>query len=464
MSFPPPPPPQLTSSGNSGQGHGIALLHGWLPITVEVVAIVALVAAVGWRTGRWRLVSVPAAAVVGLVVALWARWLTYDQGWAGTNDHAPVRLWWLVGTLAAGVVVLVLGWRSARWWRRLVSVVAIVLVGASAALTVNQWVGYYPTVQAAWADATAGALPQQGSLNSLAALRNTTVTGGRIVPITTPGNVSGMRHRTEYVYLPPAWFHGSTPRRLPVVMMIGGEFASPSNWIRVGGILPSLDAYAEAHGGWSPILVFPDTGGTFTNDTECVNGPRDDSATHLTAEVAPYVEKTFGAATDPANWGVAGFSMGGTCAIDLAVMHPELFGAFVDIAGDIGPNAGDKQQTITRLYGGNAAQWKAFDPRSTMAAHGPYRDTSGLFYTFTSSGTAHIWSGTAVPTAAHDKTRGLAAQSRAAAALYTEAHRVGIDCAMYSSLGAHTWNSAAIAFQNAMPWLFGRVGNQPVST
>ena len=41
--------------------------------------------------------------------------------------------------------------------------------------------------------------------------------------------------------------------------------------------------------------------------------------------------------------------MGGTCAMMLTVMHPELFSAFVDIAGELSTrNAGDKQQTIDR--------------------------------------------------------------------------------------------------------------------
>ena len=55
---------------------------------------------------------------------------------------------------------------------------------------------------------------------------------------------------------------------------------------------------------------------------------------------------TFGVSADPANWGVVGWSMGGTCAVDLTVMHPDLFSAFEDIAGDIGPNSGNKDQTI----------------------------------------------------------------------------------------------------------------------
>lgn len=60
------------------------------------------------------------------------------------------------------------------------------------------------------------------------------------------------------------------------------------------------------------------------------------------------------------------------CSIDLTVMHPDLFTTFEDIAGDRGPGSGTKQQIIDQLYGGNAAQWDAFDPRTVMAKRGPY--------------------------------------------------------------------------------------------
>ena len=71
--------------------------------------------------------------------------------------------------------------------------------------------------------------------------------------------------------------------------------------------------------------------------------------------------------------------MGGTCAVDLAVMHPDMFGTFEDIAGDIGPNSGNKEQTIARLFGGNADAWAAFDPTTVITRHGPYAGVAGWF-------------------------------------------------------------------------------------
>ena len=48
-------------------------MHGWVPITVQVVTGVALLLAVGWRTRRWRLRWLPVAALAGGAVAYGTR-------------------------------------------------------------------------------------------------------------------------------------------------------------------------------------------------------------------------------------------------------------------------------------------------------------------------------------------------------------------------------------------------------
>ena len=127
------------------------------------------------------------------------------------------------------------------------------------------------------------------------------------------------------------------------------------------------------------MLVFVDPTGSFDNDTECVNGSRGNAADHLTKDVVPFMVSNFGVSADRANWGVAGWSMGGTCAVGLTVMHPDMFSAFVDIAGDLRPNIGGKDQTVAQLFGGNAAAWAEFDPITVMTRHGRYTGVSGWF-------------------------------------------------------------------------------------
>ena len=212
------------------------------------------------------------------------------------------------------------------------------------------------------------------------------------------------------------------------------------------------------------MFVFVDSSGSFNNDTECVNGPRGNAADHLTKDVRPYVISRFGASSDPADWGVVGWSMGGTCAIDLTVMHPDMFSTFDDIGGDRGPNSGTKQQTINRLYGGDAAAWAAFDPRTVMAKHGPYVGVAGYF------------DDSQEP--ADDKTKNLPdrPQQRDAPVgfgghddddefrekgalpdLCAAAVAVDIGCSLRVYPGYHTWQFAARAFSNALPWLAQRV-------
>lgn len=461
---PPPPPPNFAGGGSGSSGaHGISLLHGWFPPTVQLVALVAVLVAIGWRTRRWRRLWLPISIAAGVAGGFAAHAVVYDEGWATGPDKAPMLLWACAGGCVTALCVAVLGWRGAAWWRRGVSVLAIASTLLASGVVLNRWVGYFPTVQVAWAAVNSAPLPQVTALGDLPSLRGKPVPQGRIVPISTPGTASGMAHRTEYAYLPPAWFPGATPPKLPVVMMIGGEFATPDDWIRIGHILPALNKYTAAHDGWAPILVFVDTGGSFTNDTECVDGPRDNAASHLTRDVPPYIEKTFGTATSAADWAVAGWSMGGTCAIDLAVMHPTLFGTFVDIAGDIGPNTGDKQQTIARLYGGNAQQWAAYDPRTVMAAHGPYTAMTGLFYAFTPTGPFGKWSGGRLPGTPADEQTFLSGKSSnaikldSASALYAAATKAGIAATLYSSRGNHTWQAASGAFDSALPWLAGHL-------
>jgi hypothetical protein len=109
--------PRLPDPNFNRWGHGVSLLGGWFPLTVEIVTVVVLIAAIGWRTRRWRLVWVPVSAAVGLVSALAApspspcwdsgprsggdvacrcwqfrsRW--FARSWCSTNGWATTRPW-----------------------------------------------------------------------------------------------------------------------------------------------------------------------------------------------------------------------------------------------------------------------------------------------------------------------------------------------------------------------------------
>ena len=134
-------------------------MHGWLPLVVQLIAVTLLALAMGWRNRRWRLVWLPVAVVGGLILTAVAYWYVTTEGLAG--DPAPRRLWAWTTVTGAALVVLIAGWRSAGWWRRSASMLAVPLCLVCAALALNLWVGYFPTVQTAWSQLTAGPLPDQ---------------------------------------------------------------------------------------------------------------------------------------------------------------------------------------------------------------------------------------------------------------------------------------------------------------
>jgi S-formylglutathione hydrolase FrmB len=249
--------------------------------------------------------------------------------------------------------------------------------------------------------------------------------------------------------------------------MIGGEFNTPGDWARAGNAVTAIDDLAAAHDGNAPVFVFVDSGGAFNNDTECVNGTRGKAADHLTKDVVPYMVSSFGVSADPSHWGIVGWSMGGTCAVDLTVMHPDLFSAFVDIAGNMGPDAGTKAQTIARLFGGSADAWDAFDPATVITRHGRYDDVSGWFDISSDSAPKRYRSIAvagpgAIGLGAQDAIGNPNDQTAAAERLCRLGRANGIDCAIVAQPGKHDWPFASRAFAAALPWLAGQLDTPEV--
>ncbi|OBG27205.1 hypothetical protein A5764_00510 [Mycobacterium sp. 852002-51057_SCH5723018] len=442
-------------------------MHGWVPVTAQALAGAVLALAVGWRSRRWRTICLPAAAALGAASAYLTHWYIVDRGLS--DEPAPSALWLWVALTGMATAVLVLGWRGARPWRRGATVVSLPLCLVCAALALNLWVGYFPTVQAAWNQLTSGPLPDQTDQANLTAMaaKRARPPHGSVVPVVIPSDASHFKHRGELVYLPPEWFTSSPPPALPTVMMIGGQFNTPADWTRAGNAVKTIDDFAATHDGKAPVLVFVDSGGAFNNDTECVNGVRGNAADHLTKDVVPYMVSHFGVSPARSNWGAEGWSMGGTCAVDLTVMHPEMFSAFVDVAGDFFPNAGTKAQTIARLFGGNADAWAAFDPTTVINRHGPYRDVAGWFAISSDGPPAPrrnlaITDAGAMRLVSRDAAANPGNQTAAAYSLCGLGRANGIDCAVVPQPGKHDWPFADRAFAAALPWLAGRLGTPGV--
>jgi S-formylglutathione hydrolase FrmB len=437
----------------------ISLLNGWAPLALQVITAVVLVLAIGWRTPRWRTRWLPASVVVGLIAVGATYWYIASANLSGGRP-APVDFWIWVGLAGLAIAVAALGWRRNRWWRRGASLLAVPMCALCVALAVNLWTGYLPTVQSAWDQATGRPLPGQTDASGVAAMQRQGAkpVEGTVVSVSIPATESGFAHRDELIYLPPGWYATNPPPRLPVVMMIGGVFGTPADWLRAGEAKETLDEFAAQHGGNAPVVVFVDAGGTFRNDTECVNGVRGNAADHLTKDVVPYVSSHFATSTDPANWGVVGWSMGGTCAVTVTMKYPELFSSFVAIDNEQFPNAGTKEQTIARLFGGDVEAFESFQPATVITNHGPYTGIAGWFAISEDVPTVYR------PAAPEPGTSGPRTQApdplnhaKSANYLCELASDYGAECSVVPERTEHDWPAAAKVFADSLPWLAGRL-------
>ena len=147
-------------------------------------------------------------------------------------------------------------------------------------------------------------------------------------------------------------------------------------------------------------------------------------------------------------------------------MHPELFSSFVDIAGDLGPMAGTKEQTVARLFGGDAAAWAAFDPTTVITNHGPYTGVSGWFAISSDPPKKHrnnsSGGGDAVGLGGRDAGGNPRDQTEAANSLCALGRANGITCAVVATPGEHDWPFATDTLTSSLPWLAGQLGTPGV--
>ncbi|MEA3078011.1 MAG: hypothetical protein QOF60_2919 [Actinomycetota bacterium] len=243
----------------------------------------------------------------------------------------------LASTAAVAVAAAVLTLAIAiAWWRRhrrgrwVSWIVVGVLTIAVGAIGVNDYFAYFPTM----ADVAGRHAKDQASPAKVAAVAAlpTPPARGLVEQVAIAGTASGFVARPAEIYLPPAWF--TTPRpALPVIELLHGSPGTPEDWTRGAQVDVVSDQWALDHGGFAPIIVMPDVNGSFTGNTQCLNGRRGNAETYLVDDVHRFVVDTYGARTDRNGWTVGGLSEGGYCALNLTATHPDVFATFLDFGG-----------------------------------------------------------------------------------------------------------------------------------
>ena len=177
---------------------------------------------------------------------------------------------------------------------------------------------------------------------------------GIVVPMKIPGTSSGIGDFSALVYLPadyglPQYAH----REFPVVELIAGSPGTPQTWTASLDVAHVLDREIAAGRSIPFIAVMPSQDVAGRRDTQCANvagGPKVE--TYLTDDVRATIAHAFRASSQSKAWAIMGYSSGGFCATNLAMRHPNLFGAAASIAGLVRP-AHDHQ--TGELFGHNAA-------------------------------------------------------------------------------------------------------------
>jgi S-formylglutathione hydrolase FrmB len=270
--------------------------------------------------------------------------------------------------------------------RKLLSIGCGLVVLLATGSQINNYFAEYPTLGAL--AGTAGEVsPLTGTVRQPSQAVNTPVvarwTGpaagtSQVVTAPIPGTVSGFTARDAYIYLPPAYTSPSPPL-LPVLVLVSGQPGGPQDWITAGNLQGLLDQFAAENAGLAPVTVVVDPNGPNDSITMCMDSQIARADTYLAQDVPNWIQAELGVDANHAHWAFGGFSYGGTCAIQMATRHPDLYPSFIDISGEREPAvSSDRTQTIQTAFGGNTAAFDALTPL-TLLSQNRYPDVWGYF-------------------------------------------------------------------------------------
>ena len=219
---------------------------------------------------------------------------------------------------------------------------------------VNKYYDYYQTWGAAASDLGSQGSSQVAtatSVNHASAAQISAILGSRVniraaaargqtIRLTVRGKSSHLS-RTVFVYLPPQYFRSAfSGYRFPVIELLPGFPGSPADWINVVGITAAYSTLLADGAAVKPtVLVMPDTNGGRRISLQCLNvrhGPQD--ATFLARDLPAYLPSILRVQPQGPGWGIAGYSEGGYCTANLALVYRLRYGAAGVMSGYFVPS------------------------------------------------------------------------------------------------------------------------------
>ncbi|BEL08458.1 alpha/beta hydrolase-fold protein [Actinoplanes sichuanensis] len=251
----------------------------------------------------------------------------------------------------------------------LVSLAAVVNKQANFYVTVGELLGQGGDTYAQTLPADSPRLSVDGGQDELAgwiAAHPAAPGRGTVIPATLAGRSTGYALPAQ-IYLPAGY--RASAGDLPVVMFLAGYPGTVFSWLDSVGVGAALDE-AIGSGRLPPVIaVMAEQDPVRGRDSECVDsalGVKSD--TYLTSDLPEIIHKHFRAAQGRQNWAVAGYSTGGFCAVNLALRHPDRFGAAASLAGYFRPLI---DRSTGDLYQGDLDLRRANDPRLMIGQSRP---------------------------------------------------------------------------------------------
>jgi S-formylglutathione hydrolase FrmB len=415
---------------------GAVLLTAWLIVRLCRVP----------RSARWKAMVMLAAAMVAGGVT-WLGQYAAREIFVLFPDRltASVYVWIWCGVCVVGLSIGVMIAERGRWIR-VVSVIACATVVLACGNQVNTVFGAYPTIRYALG------MPHPDDIALPAAPGRTLTpkTGrpleaqwvrparldmrGKLTTAVIPGLRSAFGARPAKIYLPPAYF-APVPPQLPVLILLTGQPGTPQDWIGAGRLSSVMDTFAASHQGLAPVVVVPDPTGSALADPLCLDSRRGKADTYLAVDVPHWITKKLAVNRDHSVWSVAGASYGGTCALQLATNHPEVYPTFVDIAGSVEPTLGNRGRTVAEAFGGDDAAFERANPLTLLGSR-HYPGSAGA-----------VVAGRSDPEALGDGRR-----------VVDAARRAGMDIHLTELPGGHDWRLFSAALHHELPFLARRMG------
>jgi S-formylglutathione hydrolase FrmB len=439
-----------------------SLVSGALSVWTAVIGALSLVALAVGSGSRWWTRRVPSILLGAAALAVIVK-IVVDVLWRPFPDALPwtVLLWIGVACLGIGLSVVRprsrntvtdLGGRRRHRWRRVGAVSAGLLVVVASAAQVNRYYGQYPTPRSALGlsypnEVAFGQLSGSGAPAGTPAAERPLwqrwhppigmPAGGSISAAPIPAPVSGFPARRGWVYLPPAYL--ASPRASPpVLVLLAGQPGTTRDWLDGGRLSEVMDRFATAHGGLAPVVVMPDNLGASLANPLCMDSRLGRVETYLSVDVPAWIRTHLQVNTDPRAWAIAGFSQGGTCALQLAVRTPGVYPTFVDISGQDEPTLGTRTRTVEAAFRGDAAAFARINPLDLLATN-RYAASAGTIVV-------------------GREDRGYRAQQQH---VFDACRAAGMDVRFLELPGGHTWHVWAPGLERSLPWLSVRLGLTP---